>query len=1491
VSKRIVIEISTKSDIKAVNETSKSVDNLGKKAKSTTSSINKMDNSVESFVKKSLGKAKREIIGFAAGFVAVSTAVDTVRSSINKLDSITSLEGRLRLATDTTAEFVKTQKDLLDISNDARIKLEGSIDLYTRLKRSTEDLNKTNLEVLSVTDAINKSTVVSGSSAIESEAALKQLGQGLAAGVLRGEEFNSVMEQTPRLARAIADGVNVGTGKLREMAMEGKLTAEVVFNAILSQKDILEEEFRQMPKTIEQSFNILSNSNTVFLKELDEKYNITKSITNKIDGISFALARNNEEIIDVIDNVVTFGQATVATYASLKIYNGVVATTTLMHNGLTTALVLATAKQRLLNIAVKANPYIAVATGIYGLIEAYRLWNKEQEKSLTLEDRLKDTLDTREKRLLEADKNRLESSKRAKQRLENILNESAETLDPKIVTTYANGIYGLNKEIEKLENSIWSREISQDIKELNNENPAKEVVDVISAVESGVETSVGVVKDALVEIGNYREAWLIEEAEIRNELVGLEDSMVEKIVSKRRKLYDKNIVGLDYTTWDDLGAENEIEGYETTAGEITESQLETAIHSMDEFEEKFYKMQEDLRNNLDSLEINNPFDFDFNTDGFEKYNKVLNTTISTFKTLSKNTEKFNKYKSKYDKLQTHSAEDKLKLQKMETENLEAQYGAYANLAGGMASAFEQGSAGAIAFTTIQSALGIASSWTAIAEAWALGFPQNIPAVAMVTSAVMPIISQLGGSGSSGGGAVSSPFSLSEMAGAKITELEDGVIVDELKQQTSLLDAIEKNGSSQKLNVELAAAEFEQSKNEWVQEVFDSSRMGYVYAAFGEDSEDWKNIQNYYSSKDMVNPFEMSGDQIRIRSEYFRENVNDLIKVVADMSEMSANDGWSYTGPFGQKLAEELGWGKEAHQAFIAQVKSNFSEIQGYLNDWAISVVDSTSELKNASEDMREMYDSVTGTSYFADIKLSQAFSDFDSLLQGGESYADYLVRTINNIESSTKFIYQLSGVLDENGKELTNYELLLSKNGDLIEEQMAKVADFGNEVGVTFDKGIEEALNYIDSIELVADAMVTSRENKKSFIDSFKTEEQQLKTMANNLGISVATTVEELFEQFDTLSRDRLTNEESEYLNAVKSHFESATSSINNSTDELNEYLTEVTSNINSMQASLSSLSGVIDKLSGATLGSEYTLNQFYKNMDKTLELFQAKDTGLKDVLNKTIGYADALLDSSNFSSAQEMEIAQLTALNQFEMLEDSMLSEIDILKQIEENTRFTVESLSVQSSDSKIALPDRYYSDAGIINSNSKNEEALLSAYEAVYKFTPDIKSSGFKYWMDELSNNKNITLDNIDVALATATDSSGVIKALDYLSNTKQDGSRDIIDRLLQENEINENTANKLLNAYEIVPFAHGGIVTKPTLGLIGEAGYPEIKTNNGVVPLKNPNDPLNSDAIIKELRDIKKENKELNTKISKLYSIIDDINERGVIDYELKYGGNNN
>ncbi len=153
--------------------------------------------------------------------------------------------------------------------------------------------------------------------------------------------------------------------------------------------------------------------------------------------------------------------------------------------------------------------------------------------------------------------------------------------------------------------------------------------------------------------------------------------------------------------------------------------------------------------------------------------------------------------------------------KQETQNAEIM--GYAALAGAMASAFEQGSAGAIAFTTLQATLGIASSWTAIAAAWALGLPQALGAVAMVSAAVMPIIGQLTSMGGGKGGGGSKPkFTQQEIDKFNI-EGTYNPMIDRLDRQIELLESIDRNGSALKIGVDVAGLTFERDYKLFVNE--------------------------------------------------------------------------------------------------------------------------------------------------------------------------------------------------------------------------------------------------------------------------------------------------------------------------------------------------------------------------------------------------------------------------------------------------------------------------------------------------------------------------------------------------------------------------------------------------------------------------------------------------------------------------------------------------
>jgi tape measure domain-containing protein len=171
------------------------------------------------------------------------------------------------------------------------------------MARSTQDLSITQNELLDVTNTINKALIISGGSAESMNAALVQLGQGFASGTLRGEELNSVMEQTPRLAQAIAEGMGVSVGKLRALGAEGKITAEAVIKALQSQAKSVNDEFSKMEMTVSQAQTVAYNSMVRLIGSFDQATGASGSLSDaivsvakSIDGLSGSIAENQTEL-------------------------------------------------------------------------------------------------------------------------------------------------------------------------------------------------------------------------------------------------------------------------------------------------------------------------------------------------------------------------------------------------------------------------------------------------------------------------------------------------------------------------------------------------------------------------------------------------------------------------------------------------------------------------------------------------------------------------------------------------------------------------------------------------------------------------------------------------------------------------------------------------------------------------------------------------------------------------------------------------------------------------------------------------------------------------------------------------------------------------------------------------------------------------------------------------------------------------------------------
>lgn len=204
---------------------------------------------------KQLATAGKAIVA-AFSFSALTGAI---RGIATAADSYNLMNARLKLATSSQEEFNTAQTELRRIAVDTQTPLESLATLYQRISRPLKEAGRSQKDILAVTEAVATSFRVSGASAQEAENGVIQFAQALGAGALRGDEFNSVAEQAPRLMQALADSLNVPIGSLKEMAAQGLLTADVVTSALVEQLAVLRTEAESLPQTVGGAMTALSD--------------------------------------------------------------------------------------------------------------------------------------------------------------------------------------------------------------------------------------------------------------------------------------------------------------------------------------------------------------------------------------------------------------------------------------------------------------------------------------------------------------------------------------------------------------------------------------------------------------------------------------------------------------------------------------------------------------------------------------------------------------------------------------------------------------------------------------------------------------------------------------------------------------------------------------------------------------------------------------------------------------------------------------------------------------------------------------------------------------------------------------------------------------------------------------------------------------------------------------------------------------------------------
>ena len=257
-------------------------------------------------MKKATDKTKKELKSVAdygklvggqlgVAFATLGSAV-SVSHIIATADQMQNLASQIRLATSSTEQFHAVQTKLRAIANEQRSSFDAVVDLYSNSQRSLSALGKSQQDVINFTRNMTMAMNVGGRSAQAQAAALTQLGQALASGVLRGDEFNSVAEQAPILMDLIAKEMGVATHAIRELAKDGKITADVVYNAVAKATDSLSAMSAKMLTTVSQAMQVIKNEYGYLV---DDIMNQNSMMSQNIANVALWTAENFRTLVGV----------------------------------------------------------------------------------------------------------------------------------------------------------------------------------------------------------------------------------------------------------------------------------------------------------------------------------------------------------------------------------------------------------------------------------------------------------------------------------------------------------------------------------------------------------------------------------------------------------------------------------------------------------------------------------------------------------------------------------------------------------------------------------------------------------------------------------------------------------------------------------------------------------------------------------------------------------------------------------------------------------------------------------------------------------------------------------------------------------------------------------------------------------------------------------------------------------------------------------------
>lgn len=240
-------------------------------------------------------------LGTLNTFIGASMGAAALKGTVGEIvkvgDAYNQLLGRLKNATAATGDFNRVYQQLYQISQRNGIALEDSVSTFQGLARAAGELGKSSAQVIRLTDIVQKLGVAAGASPEAMKNGMTQFQQSMAGGIVRAEEWNSIVENMPSVAAAAAQSMGKSFGELRQMVVKGKLSSEALFDALMKAGAEADKQFANMPKTVAQAQAKLTNSFGKMVHDLDDVTGATKSVAAGMAGIADVIEQNSPKIV------------------------------------------------------------------------------------------------------------------------------------------------------------------------------------------------------------------------------------------------------------------------------------------------------------------------------------------------------------------------------------------------------------------------------------------------------------------------------------------------------------------------------------------------------------------------------------------------------------------------------------------------------------------------------------------------------------------------------------------------------------------------------------------------------------------------------------------------------------------------------------------------------------------------------------------------------------------------------------------------------------------------------------------------------------------------------------------------------------------------------------------------------------------------------------------------------------------------------------------